>query len=272
MNQLPAPGFSNDPEADDTSTEALEQELTHVKAELEEYQGLIEELPSIYEGKFRHQLRGVAQDIRRLLEERQALQQQIDHALQGDEPSAALPAAEPSPDPSDVDADWSSPHPDDAPPAPVQPPTRLILLSALTAFLVAALVAAVGLWSRSRAPQVATPAEPPAPVQTPPADTSPPDADAAAASDERSGPLLRLRARGQCWVEVRNLEGETLFMNTLRAGEERSLPLGDGLQLLAGRPDLLDVATGDDDFRLFGAIDQIDWVVIRPPAEPEPAS
>ncbi|MCP9888761.1 DUF4115 domain-containing protein [Cyanobium sp. ATX 6A2] len=270
MNQPPAPGFSSDPEADDTSTEALEQELESVKAELEEYQGLIEELPSIYEGKFQHQLRDVAQNIRRLLDERQGLQQQIERALQGGESSAALPAAavDSSEDPT-PSAVAPEPAASEATPAARQGPARLILLSAITALVVAALVAALGLWNRSRTPQLAAPAAPtPAAPAPPAAEEAEPSPDAAPLSPDS----LLLRAQGECWLELQTLDGRRVFMGTLQKGEERRLALGDGLRLLAGRPDLLELAIGTNDFSTLGSIEQIEWTTLRPQDPVEDAS
>ncbi len=263
-----------EPEDQDLSTEALEQELQRVKAELEEYQGLIEELPSIYEGKFHHQLRDVAQDIRRLLDERQALQRQIDHALEGGPEAMALPEAttamaeERRPDTPFLDADEAG----EAPAARNAQP-RLILLSALTMLAVAGLVGALGLWIRSRAPQLATPAEVEAPAPEPAAEASAPGPDAETPAATPSPGSLRLRARGDCWVEVQTLDGRRLFMGMLIGDEERSLALGEGLRLLAGRPDLLEVAAGTDDFRTLGSIEAVEWTTFVPPAAPErPAS
>ena len=61
--------------------EALGSQVAQAQAELEEYQRLLNELPGIYEGKFRQKLRSVAQEIRQLLNERKALQQQLGQAL-----------------------------------------------------------------------------------------------------------------------------------------------------------------------------------------------
>jgi hypothetical protein len=269
--QHPAPGFSIDPEADDTSTEALEQELTRVKAELEEFQSLIEELPSIYEGKFQHQLRDVAQDIRRLLDERQALQQQIDRSLQGGQDPEALPApvAE-SPATPDDELPRSEPEPSRQGFASSKSPVLLLLVSALTALAVAAGVAAFGLWNRARAPQLSAPPPPDAEAPTSePVGGQPESAEAAPPIGPGS---LRLRAQGECWVEVQTLEGRRVFMGTLEEGDERRLDLGEGLRLLAGRPDLLELAIGREPYSTLGSIEQIDWITLRPPADPEVAS
>ena len=61
--------------------ETLEAQVAEAQAELEEYQRLLNELPEIYEGKFRQKLRSVAQEIRQLLDERKALQQQLGQVL-----------------------------------------------------------------------------------------------------------------------------------------------------------------------------------------------
>jgi hypothetical protein len=73
-------------------------------------------------------------------------------------------------------------------------------------------------------------------------------------------------------VEVQTLDGRRVFMDTLRPGEERRLALGDGLRLLAGRPDLLEVAIGNAPYVSPGSIDRIEWITLRPPAQPETPS
>ncbi|MGB5135646.1 MAG: RodZ domain-containing protein [Prochlorococcaceae cyanobacterium] len=284
MPNPPEPEFSPGPPAEELSVDELEQELTRVKAELEEYQGLIEELPTIYEGKFRHQLHDVAQDIRRLLDEQQALQEQISHALTAAQQPEAL---------STVHA---AANPSSEPPAPTAPSAsrgtgplsalrsrfgpastesaspsrgRLVLTAAVTTLTVAALVTGLGLWRRSRVPQLAVPAVPPA---APQASSPAPTTALKPASQPEDEPQLRLRFNGECWIEVQTLAGETVLVNTFQAGDVRRLPLGEGLRLLVGRPDLLEVAVGEVDFRTLGPIDRIDWVVIRPPGNPEGSS
>ncbi|MEO1002321.1 MAG: DUF4115 domain-containing protein [Cyanobacteria bacterium J06638_7] len=248
-----------EPADQDTSIEALEQELGRIKAELENYQALIEDLPSIYEGKFRYHLSDVARDIRRLLDERHALQEQIEHALQGSQPEQALPPIAAPPEAEPVPHSGAS--------------LRLILLSAVTALAVAVLVAALGISIRSRSTRPAPAAAPAAPEAQPEPAAAAPSAPAESpnAAAPRAG-SLRLRARGPCWVDVRSLEGRRLFMDTLQPGEERSLALGDGLQLLAGRPDLLEVAIGTGECRTLGAIEQVRWTTLRPQAPAQPSS
>ncbi|MCP9928316.1 DUF4115 domain-containing protein [Cyanobium sp. CH-040] len=283
MAQPPVPESSPGPPIEEPSVAELEQELTRVKAELEEYQGLIEELPSIYEGKFRHQLHDVAQDIRRLLDEQQALQDQIRHALAAASQPAALPAAVAVAKPPEPPSALAPSHGwwlqllaglrGRGSAAAVEPSassrTRLLLTAAITTLAVAALVAGLGLWRRSRGPQLATPAAPQAAAPTPgPASAPKP----ASQPDPDQEPQLRLRFNGECWIEVQTLTGETVLVNTFQDGETRSLPIGEGLRLLAGRPDLLEVSVGEGEFRSVGPIDRIDWVVIRAPDRPEGSS
>ena len=80
--------------------EDLERQVAEAQAELEEYQGLLNELPGIYEEKFRQKLRNVAEELRHLLDERKALQEQVSRALvQSRAPEALLPAAAVAPAP-----------------------------------------------------------------------------------------------------------------------------------------------------------------------------
>lgn len=250
----------------DSSLGELEQELNRVKGELEEYQGLIEELPSIYEGKFQHQLRDVAQDIRRLLDERQGLQQQIDRALKGAPPGLDNQL------PSDNAFQEADPVPPDQDTRSSKTPVPLLLLSALTVLAVAGVVAAFGLWNRARPPQIAAPEQPAAEAlaPAPEPDADPPEpavTEAPLAPDS-----LRLRAKGECWVEVQTLDGRRVFMATLQEGEQRRLALGEGLRLVAGRPDLLELAIGTGEFSTLGPIQKIEWTTLRPQAKEGPAS
>jgi len=257
-------------EAEEPSIEELEQELTRVKPELEDYQGLIEELPAIYERKFRQQLGDVAQDIRRLLDERQSLQEQLRQALAcGQQPEA--PSTLATAPVRSIDLLTALLGRRNASASTFSAPSRrwLLLIAAITTLMVAALAASLGLWRRSRVPQLATPAAPPTAPQTA---TPTPASKLASQSAPDIELQLRLRFNGECWIEVQTLDGETVLVKTFQDGETRSLPLGEGLRVQAGRPDLLEVAVGEGDFRTFGAIDRINWVVIRPPDMPEGSS
>ena len=271
----PQPAAATPLEADALDPEALkaaaledqEQELAQVRAELEDYQRLIEDLPAIYEGKFSHKLREVAQDIRRLLQERDLLQEQIDQAL-----AAAL-------DPPPLVA--ASPAPAQDPVAPghlPQPPLRLVAISLATAIGVAVLVglALRGVVQPRPAPvEDVRPQGSAKPGASPAAATSAPAAATSGAGSsvpqQRDEPELRLRAKGDCWLEVQSLDRRMRYVNLLRPGQSTTIPLGGGLRLRAGRPDLLEIAMPGQSFRPLGPINAIGWrtlVPARPAAGP----
>ncbi len=75
---------------------------------------------------------------------------------------------------------------------------------------------------------------------------------------------LKLTAIQPSWLEVRSSSGQQLFEGTFKG--ERSFPLNGGLQLLAGRPDLVQMSLGNQPPRPLGRIDQIRWVSIKAPA------
>ena len=97
---------------------------------------------------------------------------------------------------------------------------------------------------------------------------------APAAPDRRRRPgpevapdQLLLRSGEPSWLEVRDAAGGTLFRGTF-TGEKR-FPLGSGLRVLAGRPDLVNAAVGDGQARPLGPIDQVVWHTFKPaPAAP----
>jgi hypothetical protein len=71
---------------------------------------------------------------------------------------------------------------------------------------------------------------------------------------------LRLQASGPSWVEVRSLEGETLYAAILKG--QVLLPLGRGVKVLAGRPDLVRLSVAGELPKVLGRIDQIAWVEV----------
>ena len=72
-----------------------------------------------------------------------------------------------------------------------------------------------------------------------------------------AGQLL-LNASQPSWLEVQNTSKQVLFKGTFQG--ERRFPLGQGLKVLAGRPDLVRVSVGGSPARPLGTIDQIRWV------------
>ena len=84
---------------------------------------------------------------------------------------------------------------------------------------------------------------------------------------------LSLSSPQSSWVEVRSITGQQLFIGTLKGG--RRFPLGSGLRVLAGRPDLVTAELGSGPAKPLGRIDQISWVTFKPAtaatAAPAPA-
>ena len=71
---------------------------------------------------------------------------------------------------------------------------------------------------------------------------------------------LLVNASQPSWLEVHNTSKKVLFKGTFKG--ERRFPLGQGLKVLAGRPDLVQVSVGGGAARPLGTIDQIRWVSI----------
>ena len=72
-----------------------------------------------------------------------------------------------------------------------------------------------------------------------------------------SSPDLVLRSQEPSWLEVKAEAGKVLFRGTFSG--ERHFPLGGGLQVLAGRPDLVQAQLGTAPSRALGPIDQVRW-------------
>ena len=79
--------------SDNAAIEELERQVAEARAELEKYQCLLNELPGIYEEKFRQKVRSAAEDIRQLLDERKSLQEQVSRGLLHPRGPEALPPA-----------------------------------------------------------------------------------------------------------------------------------------------------------------------------------
>lgn len=85
--------------------------------------------------------------------------------------------------------------------------------------------------------------------------------------------VLLLRSDEPSWVEVRNAEGQTLFSGLLE--KEARFRLGNGLRVLAGRPDLVTVSLGGETPRRLGPISEVVWqdfpAAAAPATAPSPA-
>ncbi len=153
------------------------------------------------------------------------------------------------------------------PATPVSPPRAAASTSRSMAPLIGLLLLLLGAGAltvaafQGRLPslqawRLPTPSSAPEPV--PPAPPPPPPAAPAPAEPDQ----LLLRSTEPSWLEVRDAEGATLFRGTL-TGEQR-FPLGEGLRVLAGRPDLVTAAAGSQEPRPLGRIDQVEWRTFKP--------
>ena len=78
-----------------------------------------------------------------------------------------------------------------------------------------------------------------------------------------------LRSAEPSWLAVRSIDGTTLFEGTVQG--QRSFPLGRGLEVRAGRPDLVTARVGAGPARVRGPIEQIRWWSFRPAGTAAPA-
>ena len=127
-------------------------------------------------------------------------------------------------------------------------------------------------WQRQQARQAQPAAAPKAPstkAASPKAALkAPPTPSPAAAPSPRPTPgqtdQLLLRSRQPSWLEVKTETGTTLFRGTFQG--ERPFPLGGGLVVLAGRPDLVQAQIGSGPAQSLGPIDQVRWRRFKAPA------
>ncbi len=229
------------------------QELSRLRAELEEYQCLIEDLPQIYEVKFRGQVRGLAQDIRSLLDQRQCLQQQIGHCLEGgSEHHRPRLARAVAPLRLAVARRWLR----------RLSPWRLAMVAAAGGLGLSLVVGQ--LLRTGRTPVDSLPASRVSAARPSPQPLSSPPPKPAEAQ-------LRLRAiQEEVWVELRSLDERSVFVKTLQPGEEKTLPIGNGLRIRAGRPHLLQIALADQPFSPLGAVNDFRWRILKLPPDVQP--
>ena len=128
-------------------------------------------------------------------------------------------------------------------------------------------IGAAGVWGwqqlpqrgvRGSAPQPAKPSKPAQPVAPPVAAKPKPKPAPAPIPTE-----LTLSAAQPSWLTVRTAKGKVLFEGTFQG--KRQFPLDGGLEVLAGRPDLVTVSQGDGPGKPLGPIDQIRWMSFNAP-------
>ena len=93
-----------------------------------------------------------------------------------------------------------------------------------------------------------------------------PSPDAAVAATPKPQPkTLELSLSEPVWMSVRQLAGQKQLFEGLMQPGPHSFPLGTGVQVLAGRPDLVMAHIGDQPAKALGSIETIQWVTFKPP-------
>jgi hypothetical protein len=238
---------------DEHRGEISQEELDAARHQLSAYRELMEEVPRIYEQKFRERLEPLHAHNQQLLEEGRLLEEELARMPppRGDAPvPGALPPAQ--------ERERSQP------PSPRARRPWLVFGSLAALLLVGGGFLQVLRQSRST---LAPPTTRTRPVAKAPAKVLP-AGEAPVAEPARATPgELRLKTRGVSWMEVRTLSGTTLLMGNLQG--ERSFPLDRGLRISAGRPDLVTVERHSEPARTLGGIREIGWHTFEPttPAE-----
>jgi len=134
----------------------------------------------------------------------------------------------------------------------------------LAALLAAGAMAAAWLLSPHRPLRGLSPTPKPEPTQAQSPAAAPTQTPAPAASDN-----LRLSASEPSWVEVREVNGRSLFEGTL-TGEQR-FPIGHGIEVIAGRPHAVRASVGPGPGAPLGGVADIRWKRFSPGDLPPPS-
>jgi len=235
----------------------LEQQVAQAQSELEEYQHMLNDLPAIYEGKFRQKVHTVAQNIRQLLDERRALRDLVAKALVQARENPLLPAVKEENTTASVSVasqkKWSDLH---------LPRFRILFspVAALKAkraslqflglrFGILFLIFFAGvqiLGKRTIAP-------------------TPRQVSSVRVSDTLLPPAsLKIQASGgQSWVLVEDLKGRMVLDVILEPGQSKFLSIKSGLRVRSGRPDLLMIEVDKTAAKPLGKVTDMDWFYFR---------
>jgi len=107
-------------------------------------------------------------------------------------------------------------------------------------------------------------------VAAPPSRPGAPVAASAAAPPAAVPSKLRLKSSEPSWIQVRQSDGKVIFEGTLSG--EQNFPLGQGLEVLAGRPYAVLAAVGDGPSRPLGRVDDLSWHRFSPVAPSFPSA
>ena len=143
-----------------------------------------------------------------------------------------------------------------SPTRPAQTSGRLAITAAI---LVAAGAAGWQQWQRHQARPTQPQAQPQLLTEIPPAVKEIESGSGSLEPDQ-----LQLTSSQPSWLEIKTKTGTTLFRGIFTG--ERRFPLGQGLEVLAGRPDLVRAQIGGGAAQPLGAIDQVRWRSFKAPA------
>lgn len=229
----------------------LEAELSEARSELADYELLLQDLPAIYEDKFRQHLRSTAQNIRQLLDERKVLQERISLALTHSSRQQSFAAF------ADDLSQECRPSIDLSTPTSGNSSNRFVSFldhySRTWKLLLVAGGALVGLVFVSYPLLTSFRLSPP---------------EAAQKSNKRAVlpiayPLTVVAKGGQSWILIESNSGLSMLDVVLDDGETRLINIGSGLRIRSGRPDLLYIGIGSEPLRQLGGVSDLDWTEIR---------
>jgi len=225
------------------------EELEAARNQLANYQSLLRDLPELYERKFEERIRPIRDHNRALSQEGAVLREQLDRAL----PAAPQPQHRGLP--AETDAPTAAiPRPTAATPAVPSARSRSLLpigFAGGASILLLATLFPLGSWMNhfKPTPSVSGTLAPTHPKQPPPVSMAAP------------GELI-LTASAPTWLEVHDADNHPLMAETFQG--QRRIPLGKGLRLLAGRPDLITIRLPGTPPQRLGSIDAVGWQTIKP--------
>ena len=86
--------------------------------------------------------------------------------------------------------------------------------------------------------------------------------DGAVDAENKTPESISIVSSQPSWVAVRNRSGEVIFEGTL--SEPKRFEADQGLEVFAGRPDLVRLSDGDATPRVLGSIDELRWYPLTP--------
>jgi hypothetical protein len=225
------------------------EELEAARNQLANYQSLLRELPELYERKFEERLRPIRDQNRALSKEGEVLREQLDRAL----PASHQPKRQGLPAATDAPMAAQT-RPTAVTPIVPSGRSRTLLpigLVGAASLLLLATLGPLASWMHQFNPS------PPASGRLPSILPKQPGPVSMAAPGE-----LILMATAPTWLEVHDADDRPLIAETFKG--QRRIPLGQGLRLLAGRPDLITIQLPGTSPRRLGSIDAVGWQTIKP--------